>query len=189
MGDAPTATVYTPDDLLTMPDGDRYELVDGRLKEVNMGLESSWVGGELHARLSAHSQPQRLGWVFPADAGFQCFPGRPNLVRKPDVSFVRRGRFAGEHLPEGHARIAPDLAVEVVSPNDLAEETMEKVRDYRSASVRLVWVIYPGCRVALVFRADGSSSLLTEDQELSGEDVVPGFTCRVRDVLPPPAAG
>ena len=180
--------MYTPEDLLTLPDGDRYELIDGHLREKPMGWESSWIGGELHARLSTHCRQHNLGWVAPCDAGYQCFPNRPNLVRKPDVSFVRLGRFPNEQLPTGNARLAPDLAAEVVSPNDLAEEITEKVRDYLGAGVQLVWVVFPRARLVRVHRLDGSLAEVREDQPLNGEDVVPGFSCRVGDLLPPASA-
>ena len=113
-----TKTRYTPEDLLAMPDGKSYELVDGQLVERNMGAESSWVGGQLLIRLGSYCEEHGLGWALPADNGFQCFAHDPGLVRKPDVSFVRYGRLPGEVLPKGWIKIPPDLAVEVVSPND-----------------------------------------------------------------------
>jgi len=83
-----TPVRYTPEDLLRMPDSKSYELVDGRLVERNMGIESSGVGGILGRKLGNHCEPGRLGHVLPADASFQCFADAPNKVRKPDVSFV-----------------------------------------------------------------------------------------------------
>jgi Uma2 family endonuclease len=180
---------YTADDLLRMPDGDRFELVDGKLVEMHMGAESSYVGGELYYHLRAHCRTALLGWVFPADTSYQFIPGRPNLVRKPDVSFIRLGRLPNETLPPGHIRIAPDLAVEVVSPNDLYYEVEEEVAEYRSAGVRLIWVVVPPTRTVLVRRLDGSIAEVGEAGELDGEDAVPGFRCPVRDLfLPPPGA-
>src|SRR3954453_24160721 len=123
-------TTYTPTDLLAMPDEDRYELVDGSLVERKMGSLSSWVGGRLLHLISNFAEQNNLGWVWPADNGFQCFPDSPNTVRKPDVSLLRRGRLPGERLPEGYLRIPPDLAVEVISPNDLAYEIEEKIEEY-----------------------------------------------------------
>jgi Uma2 family endonuclease len=96
-----TKTQYTPEELLAMPDGDRFELVDGQLVERITGLESSWVGGELHFRLRLYCGEQKLGRVLPADSGYQCFPHRPALVRRPDVSFIRAGRLPGNMLPKG----------------------------------------------------------------------------------------
>ena len=85
---------------------------------------------------------------------------------------------------QGHVLIYPDLAVEVVSPNDLAYETQEKVEEYLRAEVPLIWVIYPQDHVVLVYRKDGSTARLCDGDELSGEDVVPGFSCRVHDLFP-----
>jgi Uma2 family endonuclease len=177
-------TQYTPEDLLTMREGKRYELVGGQLVERNMGIESSWVGGELLARLKQHSREKGIGWALPADAGYQCFPHEPDLVRRPDVSFVRFGRFPGEVLPKGWARIRPDLAVEVLSPNDTSYELDEKLEDYRKAGVPLVWVINPNSRTVRIHRGDNPVIYLREDDELSGEDVIPGFRCLVREILP-----
>src|SRR5271156_2600493 len=126
-----TKTRYTPEDLLAMPDGKSYELVDGELVERNMGFESSWIGGRLHSRLDRFCEEHGPGWALPADNGFQCFPHQPKLVRKPDVSFVRYGRLPDEVLPQGWIEIPPDLAVEVVSPNDLTDQLDEKLEDYR----------------------------------------------------------
>ena len=178
---------YTADDLLTLPEGDRFELVDGRLVEKDMGARSSHVGGELAYLLKVFNHPNPVGWVLPADASYQFLPDRPNLVRKPDVSFIRLGRLANEELPTGHIRLAPDLAVEVVSPNDLYYEVEEKVREYRQAGVRLVWIVAPPSRSVLVRRLDGTIAEVHEGDELSGEDVVPGFRCRVADVFHVPA--
>jgi Uma2 family endonuclease len=175
----------TPEDLLALPDSVSYELVDGTLVERHMGWESSWIGGQIIRRLNAHCSDKNLGWVAQADAGYQCFPDRPKLVRKPDVSFLRRGRLPGEQLPRGHCTIPPDLAVEVISPNDEAEEIEEKLSEYLGVGVALVWVIYPKTRTVYVYRPDGTANRLTDRQELSGEDVVPGFACPIRDLFPP----
>src|SRR5437764_1174266 len=96
---------------LAHPVGDLRDLqdrVDGWLVERNMGIRSSWVGGELVGLLGSFVRDHGLGWVLPADASYQCFPDSPSTARRPDVSFVRRGRFPGEQLPNGHSHIAPD---------------------------------------------------------------------------------
>ncbi len=119
-----------------------------------------------------------------SEAGYQCFPHDPGRVRKPDVSFIRYGRLPGGVLPKGWIRIRPDLAVEVASPNDLVDELDEKLADYDKAGVPLIWVIYLGSRQVMVYRADGTVNRLRENDELSGEDVIPGFRCTVREILP-----
>src|SRR5262249_54789382 len=163
-----------------MRDGDFYELVDGKLVERHMGFRSSRVGGELVRRLSNYCHEKGLGWVPLSDAGYQCFPNAPNKVRKPDGSFVHRERLPLEQEPEGHCRIAPDLAIEVASPNDEFDELEEKVDEYLSAGVRLIWVVSPVGQRVFVHRANGQGTILRGDDELTGEDVLPGFHCLVR---------
>ncbi len=181
-----TETHLTPEDLLAMPDGKSYELVGGQLEGRNMGVESSWVAGRILVRLGQFSEEHKLGWALPADSGYQCFPHDPGMVRRPDVSFVKTGRFPGDVLPKGWARVPPDLVVEVLSPNDLVYKLEEKLSDYRKVGVPLVWVINPESRTVMVYRRDDSISRLQDDDELSGEDVVPGFRCPIRETLQPP---
>src|SRR5262249_2476430 len=94
----------------------------------------------------------------------------------------------GEQLPQGHAHLAPDLAAEVVSPNDTYEEVDQKIEEYLRAGVRLVWIISPRNHTIRVYRFNGSSHSLRENDELDGEDVLPGFRCPVRDLFPQPRA-
>ena len=128
--------------------------------------------------------------MLPGDASYQFLPDRPNVVRKPDVSFIRPGRLPDERLPDGHIRLAPDLVAEVVSPNDLFYDVEEKIAEYRQGGVRLIWVLVPPTRNVLIRRLDGPAGEVREDGELSGEDVVPDFHCRVGDLfrLPTEAA-
>ena len=180
-----SSPTYTPEDLLAMPDGVGYELVDGHLVERNVGAVSSLVSAKLCQHLGNFNDERAIGWVFGIDSGYRCFPDAPNKVRKPDASFIRLERLPAEALPEGFLTIPPDLAAEVVSPNDLAYEIDRKVFEYLKAGVRLVWVINPALRSARIYRADGSISGLTEDDELDGEDVLPGFRRLLRDIFPP----
>jgi Uma2 family endonuclease len=182
-----TKTDYTPEDLLALPNGDDYELVDGILVERHMGARSSLVGGRIVQFLGSFAGEQPLGWVLSADAAYQCFPNAPNKVRKPDASLIRLGRLQGEELPEGNIRLAPDLAAEVVSPKDGYYEVEQKVEEYLRAGVRLVWVVNPALRKVRIHRADDTVTDVREDGELSGEDVAPGFRCRVSDLFRPPA--
>ena len=170
---------YTPEDLLRMPDGDRYELVDGNLVELNVSALSSLVAFELGARIRDYCKAHTPAWIFGADCGYRCFPAHPRKVRKPDVSLVLHGRLPAEQLEEGYLAIPPDLAVEVVSPNDLAYEVEEKVEEYLGAGVRLVWVLYPTTRTIHIHRIDRSTAVVRSDDELTGEDLLPGFHCRV----------
>jgi len=177
--------VYTPEDLLSMPDGKHFELVDGELRGIEMGAESAWIAGELSAFLWHKTSRPRIGWVFGATTGYQCFPDAPGKVRKPDASFIKLGRLPDEKIPKGHIRIAPELAVEVVSPHDLYSEVTVKVDEYLAAGVPLVWVIDPETRSVSVSRQDGSTEVLRDHETLSGEDLIPGFSCSVADLFPP----
>ncbi|HVS40325.1 MAG TPA: Uma2 family endonuclease [Gemmataceae bacterium] len=183
-----TSQRCTPEDLLAMPDGDRYELVNGELVERNMGWNSSRIGGQLFFYLRAFLETIPLGRAAPADASYQCFPDAPGKVRRPDVSFIRADRLPAEEDREGHCRIAPDLAVEVISPNDLYCDVDDKVEEYLAAGVRQVWVLNPSTRTVRIHRADGTQAYLRESDELTGEDVVPGFRCRVGTLFAAPPA-
>src|SRR5436305_467664 len=107
-----------PDDLLRYSGEKRLELIDGVPVEKAMGAESDEIGGVLLSLLLAFCRANNLGRVYGSDTGYVCFPGRPKLVRKPDVSFVPAGRLPGGRTPKGHITVAPDLAVEVISPGD-----------------------------------------------------------------------
>ena len=148
-----------------------------------MGAKSNEIAGHLFGALYQHVRSQRLGHLFVAETGFRCFPSRPRLVRKPDIAFVARGRFPNEETPEGDIPLAPDLAVESVSPNDIYEEVERKVNEYLGAGVRLVWVISPTSKTVLIRRPDKSAAMLDATDSLNGEDVVPGFTCPVADLF------
>jgi Uma2 family endonuclease len=179
-----TRPPYTPEDLLTIPDGDRYELVDGRLVETNVSILSSYVGAELHTAVNIFNKANDLGFLWHADNLFQCFPHAPNLVRKPDVAFIRRGRLTPVQWEEGICHIAPDLAAEIISPNDLFDDVDVKVEDYLKAGVHLVWVVSLKTRLVYVHRLEGSVAKVRENEELTGEDVLPGFRCLVNTLFP-----
>jgi Uma2 family endonuclease len=176
---------FTPDDLLNLPDAVNYELVDGQLVERHMGMESSLVAAIVIGEIRQFLKQQPIGLVFGADASYRCYPDAPDKVRKPDVSFIRNGRLPGDRVPKGHCPIAPDLAVEVVSPNDLAYELDEKVAEYQAAGVPLVWVVNPAIRRVRIHRPAtaplGSIAELTANDVITGEDVLPGFRCPVRE--------
>lgn len=182
------AKQYTPEDLLVMPDGDDYELVDGELVRRNMGANSSRIVTKAITLIGKYNEATPRGWLFNTDCGYQCFPDAPNKVRKPDVSFVCFGRFPNEQVPDGYIELPPDLSIEVLSPNDLDYETDLKVEELLAAGVRLIWVINPESHTVLVYRANGSIVGLREYDELSGEDVLPGFRCRVAELFAVPGA-
>jgi Uma2 family endonuclease len=83
----------------------------------------------------------------------------------------------------GFADVAPDLAVEVLSPGDRPGDILAKVADWLSAGTRLVWVVDPLRRVARVYRQDGSETIVPADRALEGEEVLPGFACPLETIL------
>lgn len=173
-----------PEALLALPGGERFEFVNGQLKErAEMGAQSDEIASLVSMALNNHVRPKSLGRVYGAQTGYQCFPHEPRRVRYPDTSFVAAGRLEGDRTPEGYITLAPDLAVEVISPNDLYEDVEEKVQDYFKAGVRLVWIVSPRSKTVLIRRPDGACAALNLDGELSGEHVLPGFVCKVADLF------
>ncbi len=178
-------STLSPQELLDLPDAASYELVDGNLVERHTGSESSAVAVAVAGQLANFVRPKRAGHLFTTDCGYRCFPGAPDKVRRPDVSFVRTGRLADERPPEGYVESSPDLVMEVLSPGDLAYEIDGKIEDYLSAGVRLIWVVNPKTRTLRIHRpADsplGPIGAASETDMITGEDVLPGFECRVAE--------
>jgi len=161
-----------------------FEWIDGQLQEkAPMGAKANRVATVLARLLDTHAAAGRLGWVFTQEGGYQCFPHEPRRVRFADLSFVARGRLPNDEVPDGHITVPPDLEIEVGSPNERAADTEARVSDYLAAGVKVIWISYPKTRSIYVVRRDGTAARLREAQELSGEDVVPGFTCPLRTLF------
>lgn len=182
MAAAPTSDLITPDTFLTMRKQEGAELVDGRIVEVPMGSMSSWLGGELLFLIKLFLRSHDLGWAFPQETGLAIWPNR-NRVRKPDLTFVRHGRLKDGKPDEGWLTTVPDLVVEVVSPKDRASDLELKLDEYREAGIALIWVIYPTTRRAQVLGANRPRTEIGPDGVLDGEDVLPGFTCSLRELF------
>jgi Uma2 family endonuclease len=125
--------------------------------------------------------PRGLGDVFGQDTGFKI-ESNPDRVRAPDVAFLDRERSARVGR-RGYSAVAPSLAVEVLSPDDRPGEVLEKIAAWLSAGVELTCVVDPERRTVRVHRADGTISVLSADDDLSGETVLPGFSCAVREIF------
>ncbi len=184
MSVAVASTVYTVEEFLALPEHEFYELVDGKLEEINMSNLSSAVAAQVIYRLENHNSAKQLGRVFSSEAYYRCFPKKVRNARKPDVSFITRERLPIDWMDETMFAIAPDLAVEVLSPNDLAYKVATKTREYLEAGVKLVWEINPVERLIMVHRADGTVAKFKETDTLDGENVNPGFSVRVGDLFP-----
>ena len=107
----------------------------------------------------------------------------PDTVRGPDVSYVQAKRIPPSGVPEGFWDLAPDLAVEVVSSSETAEEVREKVRDFLRAGTPLVWTIYPRAREVIVHTPDGIARTYTTHDTLAFSDLLPGFACSVDELF------
>lgn len=178
-----TSALLTAEELLQLSIPNKHvELVRGVLvvREPPGGRHGR-IAANVAFELSKHVRANELGVVYAAETGF-TLSRHPDTVRAPDVAFIGRDRLPAPE-PTGYPELGPDLVVEVLSPGDRAGETLTKVGEWLSAGTRLVWIIDPERRSARVYRADGSETIVTADQTLDGEDVVPGFSCRVDAVL------
>ncbi len=184
------APPVTPDDLLAMGDvGKGYELVDGRLEELNVSFLSSLVAGEAYAAIREHSRRANLGWVVPEGTSFQCFPAR-GKVRRADTAFITLARLTPELASTaGHCPVVPDLVVEVISPDDRAANVNQKVQEWIGAGVRLVWVIDPEARTVFAYHRDrpASADIVREPDTLTGDPILPGFAVPAADLFRFPA--
>ena len=166
--------------------GRRYELVKGELYDMSPeGARHGGVAMEAATLLGAHVNANQLGRVFAAETGF-IVRRDPDTIRAPDVAFVAKDRLPPPPrggLPVGFMDLAPDLAVEVLSPTDRPPEVRDKVEEWLRAGTRLVWLIDPAAHTVTVYRAPDDPQLLSEDATLDGVQVVPGFACRVRELF------
>ncbi|OLC76135.1 MAG: hypothetical protein AUH78_07445 [Gemmatimonadetes bacterium 13_1_40CM_4_69_8] len=174
--------LMTADELLHVYLPDKHvELVKGVLVVRELpGLRHGRVALDLALRLDAHVRAAALGRVYP-EVGFKL-ASDPDTVRGPDIAFISRDRLPDPE-PAGFADLAPDLVVEVLSPGDRPAAVLAKVADWLSAGTRLVWVMDPARRLARVYRDDGTEQILTVDESLDGGEVVPGFSCLLREIF------
>jgi len=177
------ATFMTAEELLhTHIPNKRVELVRGVLiVHEPPGYEHGRITAELGFFLTKHIKETGIGQLVIGDTGFKVATD-PDTVRGPDIAFLRAERVPDPHTP-GFPALGPDLVVEVLSPRDRPGETLAKVGDWLEGGARLVWVIDPERRLARVYRHDGSETSISEEEQLVGEDVLPGFYCRLGSIL------
>lgn len=174
----------TADELLAMPDdGIRRELVAGELREMTpAGWRHGRIAGNIAGELRAYVRAQRLGVMATAEASYRLSVD-PDTVRVPDVSFVRQERVDEIGDPTGFWPGAPDLAFEVISPNDRYSEVRAKVDEYLVAGTPMVVLVDPQNRELIVFRSSGERIELAESDVLDGGDVVPGWRLPVSEIF------
>ncbi len=174
----------TAEELLRTPDdGLRRELVRGEVRTMApAGSVHGRIAMNLAWSLADHVKSRSLGVVFAAETGFKI-SSDPDTVRAPDAAFVRRERVEAVGDTEGYWPGAPDLAVEVASPNDRFAEVEEKVAGWLSAGTGMVFVANPHGKTVTVRRSEREAVILSEGETVEGGEVVPGWTLPVADVF------
>jgi Uma2 family endonuclease len=165
-----------------VPDG-KVELVRGELRvSPPPGAPHGTAAINLAVLLSNHVNGRGLGHVFGDSFGY-VLTQLPHTVRVPDLSFVRADRLPPEGIGPGLLQFAPDLAVEVLSPSESASELEEKLADYTVAGTPLIWVVDPLRRTVRIMSAIRPVRWLQESDALAGENVIPGFACKVAEIF------
>jgi Uma2 family endonuclease len=157
-----------------------YEIVNGRPEEKEMdGALHSGVGMRLGAELWFHAKTHKLGAVYGPDATFQIGINE----RLPDVSFISAARLPQDGEPTTKWMIVPDLAVEVISPNDLYGKVKSKIHEYLTAGVREVWIVEPEFKMITIYRSPTDFTVFAEEDELVSEAVLPGFRLKLSELF------
>lgn len=175
--------VWTDEEFMALPDdGGSYELVDGELVDMgNSGMEHGNISAYLCGLIELYVRPRKQGVTCDSSTAFTLKSGNK---RSPDVSFISKERLQGvRRLPKGYFQGAPDLAVEVISPNNTFEEMHDKLVEYFDNGCRLVWLINPDEQSILIYRQPQPDKLLKTIDSLDGEDGIPGFTLPVVDLF------
>ena len=173
----------TPDEFLDMGDDAKgYELIDGQLVEMPVSKESSRVNMRVGHYLTGYADAHG-GWVYESELGYRCFPTKPKQVRKADVSYISFARMPVEtYEDEGFCTTCPEIAVEVLSPNDNAYEVDAKTEEWLTAGAREVWLVNPELQVVRVHRADSTLTLFRAADTLT-TPLLPGFAVPVADLF------
>jgi Uma2 family endonuclease len=156
-----------------------YEIVNGKPEAKEMaGARHGGITARLLIEMGMHIKLNKLGAIYTPDTTFKI--GQND--RLPDISFVSAERIPAEGEPESPWDFAPDLAVEVVSPNDLWEGVQNKLHEYFAAGVREVWLVAPDTKELYVYTAPRSVRVLAEEDELTTE-LLPGFRCKLSEIF------
>lgn len=186
------------DDPIVPPPGEDvfYEVVDGEVIEIPpMGTFEADIANLLAELINDHARPRKLGRAF-VEVLYRIDADR-KIRRQPDVAFVSASRWpVGKRAPKANSwQVVPDLAVEVVSPSDLAAHLNRKISDFFQAGTVAVWVIYQETRQVYVYSSPTAVEILTPPAELDGGAILPGFRLPVArlfdddpDTAPGPAS-
>lgn len=171
--------------LLELPQGHlRHELIQGELREMApAGHEHGHLAHEIALSLGVHVKANKLGRVYAAETGFKL-ASDPDTVRAPDVAFVSAARLENVES-SGYFPGSPDLAIEIISPNDRHSEVEEKVEMWLHYGVRMVVTLNSQTRTATVYRSLDSIRMIRGQGRLEGEDVIPGWALPLAELFSP----
>jgi len=173
---------------LILNDYDHYEIVDGKRVELPpMGAYQSVLASCLDQILGHFARAQGLGRVV-VETLFQL-DREGKLQRKPDVAFVSYQRWAKNlRVPDTNAwDVIPELAIEVNSPSNTANEILRKIHDYFTAGVLCVWVVYPVTEQIYVYSSPENTAILSKKDHWDGGTILPGFRFPVAQLFEAPA--
>ena len=178
--------LLTAEDLLRLHgQGVKGELIDGVLhRKVSAGKRHSFIAGNIMAPLHTHVRRNRLGRVGGTDGGV-FIRRNPDTVREPDVFFVSAERLPLDDQSDGYLEVAPELVVEIVSPNDSQDEVDEKTLIWLALGVLMVVEVYPRTLTVAVHRPSVPAVTLMRDDVLDGGDVLPGFRLPLSEIFDP----
>jgi Uma2 family endonuclease len=178
----PTQTespLLTAEELLAMGDIGPSELIEGRLVLMSpTGHPHGLIESRLDRTLGVFVESHQLGEIYVGEVGIYI-RRRPDTIRAADLAFVSKGRLT-ELSDEGYLNVAPELVVEIMSPDDRWSEVKKKLRDYFSIGVRVVWVIDPASQTVSAYRSLTEVSEHTVEQTLAAEEILPGFTLPIK---------
>lgn len=180
--DPPPGTATVADVIRLSHDENRgVELVDGTLVEKPVALRESVIASNLIVLLGNWGRPGKLGLVSGEQGMIRMLTGN---IRMPDVAFFRREDLPDGRLPpEAAPRLAPALAVEVLSASNTVDEMRIKVREYFESGVKVVWMLDPPTETLRVYDAPDRFRQLTRDDTLDGGDLLPGLSARVGELF------
>ena len=176
--------LLTAEDLLELHSkGVKGELIRGVLSEtVSTGVEHGKVTAKFTIKIGIFVEPRKLGTIVTSYSG--VLVGRnPDAVRDPDVAFTSTERMPLDTRIRGYSEVPPDLVVEVTSLGDTVRALFDKAHMWLHNGVGMVWVADPDTRTVDVYRQDGPTVTLFEDDVLDGDPVLPGFTLPVLEVF------
>ena len=167
----------TVEDLLRMPkDGRIHELVDGEIIVSPAGMRHSEIAANILHVIATFLEGDPIGKVYPPDVGISLANGN---IRPPDVTFVRHEKLPNGKSPKGFGELVPDLAVEVLSPNDSLKEVGRKIGEFLDCGVPIVWVVDPSRETVTVYRSLSEIVQYSSKDTITAEPVLPGFSCNV----------